>query len=60
MSGKPIWWFVLFFVPIANLVVGILVFVAILEALKKPPLLVIGFFVPVLNLVLLGYLAFAE
>jgi len=60
MSGKPLWWFVLFFVPLANLVVAILVMVAVLEALKKPPLLVIGFFVPVLNLVLLGYLAFAE
>ena len=60
MSGKPIWWFVLFFVPIANIVVGVLVFVAILEALKKPPIFVIGFFVPILNLILLGYLAFGD
>jgi len=60
MAGKPMWWFVLFFVPIANLVVGILVFVAILEALKKPPLYVIGFFIPILNLILLGYLAFGD
>ena len=60
MSGKPMWWVVLFFLPVANLVAAILVFVAILEALKKPPLFVIGFFIPILNLILLGYLAFGD
>jgi hypothetical protein len=60
MAGKPLWWFLLFFIPLANIVVAVLVLVAVLEALKKPPLLVIGFFVPVVNLVLLGYLAFAD
>lgn len=60
MGGKPLWWIVLFFVPIANLVVAILVMVAVLEALKKPPLLVIGLLIPVVNLAVLGYLAFAD
>lgn len=60
MAGKPLWWFVLLLVPFVNLVIGIIVLVDILKALNKPPLLVIGFFIPLVNLFVLGYLAFSD
>jgi len=60
MAGKPLWWFVLLLIPFVNLVIGIIVLVEILKALSKPPLLVIGFFIPLVNLFVLGYLAFSD
>jgi hypothetical protein len=60
IAKKPIWWIILFFVPLANIVVSILVWMAIAEALKKPNWLGILTIVPVVNLVVMGYLAFSK
>lgn len=35
IAGKPSWWLILFFVPLANLIVSILLFVAIAEKFSK-------------------------
>lgn len=35
ISGKPMWWIVLFFIPLANLVAAILVSIAIAEKFGK-------------------------
>lgn len=35
IAGKPVWWFILFFVPIANIVVLILVSIAIAKNFGK-------------------------
>lgn len=35
IAGKPSWWLILFFIPLANLIVSILLFVAIAEKFSK-------------------------
>jgi hypothetical protein len=35
IANKPVWWIVLFFVPIANIIVGILICIALAEAFGK-------------------------
>jgi len=35
ISGKPIWWFILFLIPIVNLVIGIIVYHGISKAFGK-------------------------
>ena len=61
IAQKPIWWIILFFVPIVNLVIGILVWVAILERRNYPTWWVILFILlPIVNLVLLGIVAWKD
>jgi hypothetical protein len=60
IAGKPLWWILLLLVPLVNLVIIILIMVGICEARKKSPALVIGLILPVVNLVVLGYLAFSD
>ena len=49
IAGKPIWWFILFFIPIANIVVAILVPIALAEKFGKG----VGFGI---GLILLGFI----
>jgi hypothetical protein len=60
IARKPMWWIVLMFIPLVNIVIAILVMVAICEVRGKPGWWAIGFFLPVVNLVLLGALAFGD
>ncbi len=60
MSGKPGWWTIMAFVPIANLVCFILAWIAYLEKIGKPAWWVILLFVPVVNLVIFLMLAFGK
>ncbi|MBU0516422.1 MAG: signal peptidase I [Proteobacteria bacterium] len=57
IGKKPVWWFILLFIPIVNIVFGILIWMAIAEARAKPNWWGIMFIVPVMNLVMPGYLA---
>jgi hypothetical protein len=55
IAGKPAWWILLFFIPIANLIVAILLFVAIAEKFGKGAgfgvgMALLGFiFIPILG-----------
>jgi len=60
IARKPVWWFILLFIPIANIVFGILIWMAIAEARGKPNWWGIMFIVPVMNLVMPGYLAWSK
>lgn len=60
VGGKPIWWIVLFFVPIANIVVQILMWMAVAEARGKPNWVGILVIVPCGALFVPAYLAFSE
>lgn len=57
---QPGWWVVLFFVPIVNIVMLILVWMKIAEILGKPNWLGILMFISPVNLVVIGYLAFSN
>jgi hypothetical protein len=60
IAGKPLWWFVLFLIPIVNIVIFIMVWMAIAEARHKPSWWGILMFVPVANLIVPGYLAWSD
>ena len=61
LSDKPFWWFILFLIPIVNLVIMILVWIAIAEKLGKPAWWGICIaIVPILNIILFLMLAFEK
>jgi len=60
IGKKPVWWIILFFIPLVNLVMVILTFMAIAEARKKPNWWGILMIVPVVNLIVPGYLAWSD
>lgn len=60
IAKKPMWWFILFFVPLVNIVIAIMVWMGIAVARQKPDWWGILMIVPIANLVVPGYLAWAD
>jgi hypothetical protein len=60
VAKKPLWWFVLFLVPLVNIVIAIMVWMAVAEARHKPNWWGILTIVPGVNLVVPGYLAWSD
>jgi len=59
ISGKPVWFIVLLLIPGVNLLVGIYLWMCIIDNLGKNKLMALLLLVPIVNFVLLGYLAFS-
>ena len=60
IAKKPMWWFILFLIPLVNIVIAIMVWMGIAVARQKPDWWGILMIVPIANLVVPGYLAWAE
>jgi hypothetical protein len=60
IAKKPLWWFILCLIPLVNIVVMIIMWMAIAEARNKPSWWGILMIVPVVNLIVPGYLAWAD
>ena len=60
IAKKPVWWIILFFVPIVSIVIAIIVFMGVAEARGKPSWWGILMIVPVVNIIVPGYLAWAD
>ena len=60
VARRPGWWFLLFLVPLVNIVVFALIWMDMAEARRQSSWLGILMLVPVANLVVIGVLAFAE
>ena len=60
IAGKPWWWIFLFFIPIVNIVLGIIVMWNICEVRGKPGWLGILMIIPIANLIIPGILAFTD
>ncbi len=60
IAKKPIWWIILLLIPLVNIVVGIIVFMAVAEARNKPSWWGILTIVPVVGLIVPGYLAWSD
>jgi Family of unknown function (DUF5684) len=60
IAKKPVWWIILCFIPLVNIVILIIVWMAIAEARKKPNWWGILMIVPLVNLIVPGYLAWAD
>ena len=58
IAGKDLWWVILFFVPCVNIVIAIIVWMGIAEAMDKPNWLGILMLVPGLNVLIPFYLAY--
>jgi len=60
IARKPIWWIILFLIPLVNIVMIIIVWMAVAEARHKPSWWGILMIVPGVNLIVPGYLAWAD
>lgn len=60
IAQKPLWWFLLLFIPLVNIVVYIMMFMAIAKRVNKPEWVGALMVVPVLQLVVPGYLGFSK
>ena len=60
IAKKPMWWIILFFVPIVSIVIAIIVMMGVAEARGKPNWWGILMIVPVVNIIVPGYLAWAD
>jgi hypothetical protein len=60
VAKKPLWWIVLFLIPLVNLVIAVMVWMAVAEARGKPNWWGILTIVPVANIIVPGYLAWAD
>jgi len=59
IAQKPLWWFVLLLIPLVNIVMTIIIWMAIAEKRNKPNWWGILIIVPIINLIVPGYLAFS-
>jgi hypothetical protein len=60
IAKKPLWWFILFLIPLVNIVMAVIVWMGIAEARHKPNWWGILTIVPIANLIVPGYLAWAD
>jgi hypothetical protein len=60
IAKKPVWWIALCFIPLVNIVITIIIWMAIAEARHKPSWWGIMLIVPVVGLIVPGYLAWSD
>jgi hypothetical protein len=60
VAKKPLWWIVLFLIPLVNIVIAIMVWMAVAEARGKPNWWGVLMIVPIANIVVPGYLAWSD
>ena len=60
IAKKPIWWILLLLIPLVNIIVGIIVWMAVAEARNKPNWWGILIIVPVVGIIVPGYLAWSD
>jgi hypothetical protein len=59
-AGKPLWWFLLFFIPFVNAVVSVYLWMCIAGNLGKNKMLGLLMIIPIANFILMGMLAFSK
>ncbi len=60
VAKKPAWWFLLLLIPVVNIVIAVIVWMAVATARGKPDWWGILVIVPLVNIVVPGYLAWAD
>lgn len=60
IAKKPIWWIILFFIPIVNIVIAILIWMGVAKQLGKPEWMGVLMIIPIVNFIIAGYLAFSK
>lgn len=60
LAGVPVWWLVLFFIPIVNFFIPLILWFKIAEALGRPTWMAFLMYVPIVNIIVLWYFAFSK
>lgn len=60
IAKKPIWWIVLFLIPLVNIIIIIMVWMSVAEARGKPSWVGVLLIVPFVGAIVPGYLAWAD
>jgi hypothetical protein len=60
IAKKPLWWFLLILIPIVNIVIGVILWMAIAEIRGKENWIGVLILVPVVGIGIPGYLAFSD
>jgi len=60
IARKPLWWILLLFIPLVNLIIAVLIWIGVAEARNKPGWWGILMIVPLVNLIVPGYLAWSD
>ncbi len=60
IAKKPLWWIILFLIPLVNIVMAILVWMGVAEARSKPSWWGILIIIPFVNMIVPGYLAWSD
>ena len=60
IAKKPIWWIVLFLIPLVNIVFIILIWMGVAEARGKPSWVGVLMIIPLVGAIVPGYLAWAD
>jgi len=60
IAKKPVWWIILFFIPLVNIVIVVITMMAVAEARNKPSWWGILMIIPVVSLIVPGYLAWSD
>jgi Family of unknown function (DUF5684) len=60
IAKKPIWWIILFLIPLVNIVVAIIVWMGVAEARNKPSWWGVLLIVPLIGIIVPGYLAWSD
>jgi len=60
IADKPLWWFVLLLIPLLNIIIAVIIWMAIAERRGKPNWLGILMIIPFVNFIIPAYLAFSD
>jgi hypothetical protein len=60
IANRPLWWIVLLFIPIVNVITNIIVWMDVSKGMGKPEWWGVLMIFPGVNLVVMGYLAFSD
>ena len=61
IGKKPLWWIILLFIPLVNIIIIFLMWMAIAQARNKPAWWgIVILLVPIVNLVFIGMLAWSD
>lgn len=60
IAKKPVWWIILCFIPLVNIVILIILWMGIAEARNKPSWWGILLIVPIVGIIVPGYLAWSD
>jgi Family of unknown function (DUF5684) len=60
IAKKPLWWIILLFIPLVNIIIAVLIWMGVAEARRKPGWWGVLTIIPLVNLIAIGYLAWAD